>query len=211
MMNHTELLAALCQRLGDTEGARFDPDCLDSALRRALSQLSIHCPQVLRAEMSIVEDTQELSLAALEGFMQVLELFYPYETGAIDPPALRGCYQIWQNGAPLLRLRGRIFEAGTTLQVYYAARHQVSGLDGALSGSLPPDLEDALLLGAAGFAAEMRAAALLESFGSSNIDQTQLLSLGQRWQAEFASMLNQLGLQSEMPCGPLPIHAWTLE
>jgi len=93
--------------------------------------------------------------------------------------------------------------------VHYAAAHTIEGLDGASSTSLPEICEPALVNGAAGSAYALRAASLVESYGTRAEDAGRLMETSRLFMEHFDQMLKGLKLLQEFGFPPgFALDAW---
>jgi len=210
-MNQSEFHTRIQLFLQDPDSTRFSSALLDSALRQALNHFSLAVPRIHKTELMVIVDSSEYTLNTVSGLTQVLALWYPWCEGDLPTPPLQEWYLYWQSGVPVLRLRDRIFEEGTALKLFYAANHTIQGLDDAESSSIPEGLQETLALGAAGKAALMRAAHLVESVGSPASDRDQLFQLGQLWWQGFKARLSEFKRMSPAPTGPFDEFGWEIE
>ena len=210
-MDQSEFQNQMRLFLQDTDSTRYSSDLLDSSLRQALNHFSLAVPRVNKAELMVIIDSTEVTLNSLSTLTQVLALWYPWCDGDLPTPPLQDWYLYWQSGVPVLRLNERIFEEGTTLKLFYAANHTITGLDDAESTSVPEVMQEMLALGAAGKAAQLRAAHLVESYGSPASDRNQLLQLGQLWWEGFKARLTEFKRLSPAPTGPFDEFGWAVD
>jgi len=111
----------------------------------------------------------------------------------------------------VLELAGLRPFAGQQLGCVYSACHSLAGLDGQTQTSFPDGLAGVLLAGAAGHAAAMRAAALLESYGGRSGDPAALQAQAQTLLEEFRTRLAGLRIAPPGLPGLLPLLGWPLD
>ena len=113
-------------------------------------------------------------------------------------------------GVPTLHFFGDVIpQAGETLQVTYAAVNTIEGLDNAVSTTLPAVCEPALVNGAAACASALRAASLLEAYGSRPEESARLLETSRTGMEQFNHMLDGLKMLQEFGYPPgFALDAW---
>ncbi|MCD6476326.1 MAG: hypothetical protein J7K85_08735 [Anaerolineaceae bacterium] len=210
-MDRSEFHERILLFLHDSDSTRYDEDLLDSALRQSLNHFSLAVPMINRTELMVAADGYEYSLNTLTSLTQVLAIWYPWCDGDLPVKPLREWYLYWQNGTPVLRLQEKMFEEGTSMKLFYAACHTISGLDGAESTTLPEVSEETLALGAAGKAALIRASHLVESHGSPASDRDQLFQLGQLWWEGFKARLSEFKRMAPLPISHFDEYSWEME
>ncbi|MGE5596216.1 MAG: hypothetical protein ACM3S1_09300 [Hyphomicrobiales bacterium] len=145
-----ELRDRVRQDLHDTDSSAYRwPDSqLDRHIERALGEVSLAIPQELTATLATTSGSRELSLAALDGLLEVEAVEYP--VGHFPP-----CYVGFATWAATLTLHSATEPDGSDAKLYYTARHT---LDEAGS-SLPDELVDLVAMGAGAYAALEQAVA----------------------------------------------------
>jgi len=209
-------LEQVCQRtlqlLGDPQGAQYGSAMLEEAVRRALEALSRFSPRVESLQV-IVESGQARQILPLTGAWLVLDVQWRASGGVLRRG--RPWRVTWEGGQPVLEwLEEPYPQAGDVLLARCALGHTLEGLDGATqSTSRPADL-GLLAQGAAGYAAQMRAAQLTESYGSRASDLGQLFAWGeaqlQRFERQLAEEARRSGVEIPwaLPQGGWPCDRW---
>jgi len=196
--------------LNDPNGSRYSEDLLDEALREALSIFSTAFPVGMLVTFDVPQTANELSLAALQPVHQLIMLWYPFDEDDPDLAPLEDVHFYRPNGVPVVRWNGGQFEQGQAVQVYYSGTHTLAGLDDAEATTLPRSSEEAIRLGMAGFAAQARAAQLIEQHGALTSDQKALVDLSREWLAGFEKRCQKLRAAAFSPYGPLPQGGWKM-
>jgi len=127
----------------DPDGQRWSDAELDRHLQRAARELSLAVPLEAVAILTAPGASRDLSLASLEGLVEVEAVEYP--VGLFPPNYVP--FSLW--GDRLTLLGERVPAAGEGVRVYYTRLHT---LDATVS-TVPAALEDLLLTGAAAYAA----------------------------------------------------------
>jgi hypothetical protein len=166
-----EFRTRIAQALMDTGGAIYDSDLVLEALRQALNEYSGVLPQELETTITLVADGREISLAALSGLVNVLQVWWPYDSAAPGwpPNQVKGFRVWWDNGNPVLflhELAGAEPRQDDELRLWYSANQTIEGLDSATVTTVRPDHESLLVVGAAAYAAMARAEDLIETSGT---------------------------------------------
>ena len=144
-MDIVQLRARLRRDLRDEDPAqqRWSDAQLDRHLQRAARELSLAVPLEAVATLTAPGGSRDLSLASLEGLVEVEAVEYPL---GLFPPSYVP-FSLWGGGLTLLG--ERVPAAGEQVRVYYTRLHTLD----AITSTVPAALEDLLLTGAAAYAA----------------------------------------------------------
>ena len=184
MTTIADLRDALRIDLHDEDDERWQDAVLDRHLQRAARELAFVWPREQESGLRTTAGSRDLSLASLSGLVRVLAVEYPVGE---HPPAYA---QFSSFGGTLTLLVDQAPGDAEGVNVYWGGLHT---LDGSTS-TLPPVAEDAVVAGAAGYAAVEWA-----SFATNraNIGGPQAvedyLAWGERRLASFQSMLSRFG------------------
>lgn len=137
--------------LGDPASDRWDDDTLDRHIAHALSELSTACPRELTAGLATTPGSRELSLASIEGLLEVEAVEYPVDH---FPP----CYVRFATWEGSLTLHTATAPDGGDARLYCTAGHSLDDEGTTLTAVL----EDVLVLGAAAHAALELSSATIE-------------------------------------------------
>lgn len=191
-MDLSECHTRLQGLLGDT-GTRYSSALLDEAVRWALNAYSAAHPQIKTGVITAAGPGREQSLAALPDLLTVLEVVFPYQSDAPVLPVQRQWYFYTRDGGNWLYLGGMLTPAaGDQMQVAYAARHTLQGLDAAVLTSVPAEHELLFLRGAAGQAASLRSLHMVEAYGRKTTEPDKLQVWAGAALDEFRRELNVL-------------------
>ena len=211
MTNIASLVARVRQLLNDPELKRFSDDVLTCAIRQALELIDVRLPQTVTTAITIASSGRDQTLDDLTGCLYLVSVVYPFPSPADRElePETHFTYRM-EGGIPTLHFHGDIIpQAGEVLQVQYATANAIEGLDGAASTTLPAVCEPALVNGAAACACSLRAASLLESYGSRPEESARLLETSRAGMEQFNHMLDGLKLLQEFGYPPgFPLDAW---
>jgi len=210
MTKLTSLAARVRLLLNDPDAVRFSDSLITSAIRQALELIDIRLPQVLTEEITAGAFSRDLQLTGVTGCLYLVKLIVNSpDTSRKLEPGTHFLYQV-ESGIPTLHFLGNFIpQAGMVLQVHYAAAHTIEGLDGASSTSLPEICEPALVNGAAGSAYALRAASLVESYGTRAEDAGRLMETSRLFMEHFDQMLKGLKLLQEFGFPPgFALDAW---
>ncbi len=181
MSNLNELIIRVREILNDPSALRFSETVLEEGVRQAMQRINDRLPQVLETEVPVVESGRNQPLTGLSDPIYLISIAYPVsasETCELEPE-VQFSYRM-QAGQPIVHFLGSLVpQAGEKLSVSYAARHTLSGLEGALSTTLPDGVLTGLVNGAAGHACLLRAHALTEASGVKSSEVAQLLQIAQ--------------------------------
>jgi hypothetical protein len=182
----TNLVYRLRQVLKDSDSAAYR--WIDEELRRhllqAIDELSQVLPDEQRTALTTTPGSRDLSLAALYGLLDIEAIEYP---AGLFPPA----YVQFQTWGETLTLLSPGAPAGSEpVNVYWNRRHEVE----LRASTLPPEAEEAVIIGAAGHAAEAWSAFATNRAnvaGTIAVDNYRELALF--WRGRFQELLRRYG------------------
>ncbi|OAI39879.1 hypothetical protein AYO38_06810 [bacterium SCGC AG-212-C10] len=166
--------------LHDTDAGnyRWTDSQLDRHIERALSDLSLAAPQEKTATIATMGGSRDISLSSLAGLLEVEAVEYP--VGEFPPSLVE--YSRW---ASTLTLNVETLPSGGNAKLFYTARHTLDG-----SGStVQPELEDALAIGAAAFAALELSSYTTDRVTTGADVARQYAAWGNAWQMAFRELL----------------------
>ena len=152
--------------LDDAAADRFGDDLLEAAARLALQGIDAQLPNILSLAHTVVTAGRDQSITSMAACLYLMDLFV--QRAAEDPP-LSGVEYSSTLRTDTLQIHfsgSHIPQTGEILQLTYAARHTLSGLDLAVSTTLPDALAPALDYGTAAHACLIRAASLAEAYAA---------------------------------------------
>lgn len=164
--------------LHDPNGDRWDDDAINRHIARALSDIDRAIPYEQTATLATTPGDRDLSLATLDGLVEVEAVEYP--AGEYPPEYV--AFSRWQD---TLTVQGEVTPAGDDARVYYTRTHTLD----ALGSTLPRYLEDVLATGAAAYAAFEQAAATSDALAVSGEAPRDFASLGRAWMTAFRQLL----------------------
>ena len=193
------------QVLDDAAASRFSDDLLESAVRQALARIDESMPLVSNAELEVVTGGRDQALADMENCLYLIDL----HTENAPDGELEYVYTL-QGGTIQLHFSGVYTpQAGEILTLTVAGRNTLSGLDGALTTSLPESAAAALEFGAAGFACLLRAAVVAEAYGARPGESARLVEQSRLWLEQCANALQALKNLQEFGFPPgFKLDAW---
>ncbi len=169
--------------LHDTDAGtyRWTDTQLDRHIEHALSDVDLAMPREQSATIATTPGSRDISLASLTGLMDVEAVEYP--VGSYPPSYARTSR--WDSNLTLLVDSE---PTGEDAKVFYTAKHVLDG-----SGStVPVALEDALAMGAAGYAAMELSNYAIDTLttGGADVDR-DYAAWGQAWLTAFRQLLGQ--------------------
>ncbi|HEX9596946.1 MAG TPA: hypothetical protein VF982_08725, partial [Anaerolineales bacterium] len=94
--------------LMDTANAIWDTGTIDEALRQSLDEYNGVFPLTMETVISLPGDGREIALNSLAGLIEVLEVWWPYDSDASSetwpPNKVRGFRLWWDDAQPVLFL-----------------------------------------------------------------------------------------------------------
>ena len=138
-----DLRDALRIELHDEDEERWQDDVLDRHLQRAARELAFVWPREQKTTLSTTSGSRDLSLSSLSDLVRILAVEYPVGQ---YPPAY---VQFSRFGDTLTLLVEQTPGDGEDVAVYWGSLHALD----SMTSTLPPAAEDAVITGAAAFAA----------------------------------------------------------
>ena len=185
--------------LQDTGNAIWDADTIDEALKQALDQYNGVNPLHMETVITLPGDGREIALSGITGLLDVLDVWWPYDSDASDetwpPNRVRGWRLWWDDAQPLLFMEVADSSQPQTdeeMRIWYTKRQTIQDLDSASTTTLRGDHESLIILGAAGHAAMSRTVDLVEVSGTDLYQVSILGTWGQRKIREFTAALRRL-------------------
>jgi hypothetical protein len=162
----TDYRTQVLSLVGDPLVTRFTNDQVDEALRLALLEYSTVYPQLLNSIFTVSTAGKDQVMTGVQNLKNVLRVQFPYEDD--DSLYFAATYFYYSQGSPALYFASQNYpQVGDQFKVYYSANHTIQNLDAAAATTLPNAHDSILVEGAAGFASQIRAAQMAESFASS--------------------------------------------
>jgi hypothetical protein len=179
-MQLSQIIARLREVLADPAALRYSDAHLEEAIRQAMQEIDNRLPRVVETSMTVANDGRDQPLSGLDDPIYLLSIRYTSSSGSLElEPEVQFSYHM-SAGQPLVHFIGSLVpRMGDTLSVSYAACHTLSGLDSAITTTLPDGLQTALVNGAAGHACLQRVHALHGTTGAKPGEVGQLLQIAQ--------------------------------
>jgi hypothetical protein len=189
----SDLITAVEKELQDTANAFRSDAELTEHLRRALRALNQVAPQRALSLLHTTMNVLEYDLAAIAGFMEITDVWYPWN--AADPawPPSRPAWSLLDGHT--LRLEVAAAPVGDdtdNARLFYTLPNTLSGLDAATTTTLDAQGEQALILGAAAYAVEQRAQRLANAVTATAETPRHYAAWARQMAANFAALLEGL-------------------
>jgi len=211
MTELTSLAARLRQNLNDPDEKRYSEGMLTCAIRQALELIDLQLPQTAVTDVIVEIGGRDQPLNDLTGCLYLVRLVLSAAASGSRElePETHFSYQM-NAGIPTLHFFGEyIPQRGAAFQVHYAAANTIEGLDDSVSTSLPAICEPALVNGAVSQAYSLRAASLMETYGSRPEEAARLLEASRAAREHFEQMLTGLKVLQEFGYPPgFALDAW---
>jgi hypothetical protein len=185
--------------LMDTGNAIWDAATIDEGLLQALDAYNGFNPLHMETVITLPGDGREIALSGITGLMDVLDSWWPYDSGASSetwpPNRVRGWRLWWDDAQPLLFLEiedGSQPQTDDEIRIWYTKRQTIQDLDSADLTTLRGDHESLIILGGVGHAAMSRTIDLVETGGTDLYQVSILGTWGQRKIREFTTALRKL-------------------
>lgn len=187
MTTLTDIRTRLRTELQDPGADRWSDAELDWHITHALGELTLAIPLEARATIATAAGSRDIDLSVLAGLIAVEAVEYPLGE---FPPQYTG-YGTWGS---TLTLQTPAAPDGGDAGIFYSARHVLDD-DGS---TLPPHLEDVLILGAAASAGLGRASGTVESLNLNSRTTEEHLALARARQTAFQQLLRVYGRGGRM-------------
>ncbi len=204
MTNLEEIKDRALEALGDPNGTRYSAAQLEEAIRLALEEYSRALPQVREAAITVTTAGSSQEISGVDRLLTVIEVVYPYDPAAANPEPCETWYAYSKDGSSWLLFEDRAPQVGELICVRCAAGHTLAGLDGAALTSLPNADEGLLVQAAAGHAAVMRSAGMVQAYGKRN-PQDEIQQLGK---LRLELFRKQLDARKDTGLSGLPARPW---
>ncbi|MBC7262114.1 MAG: hypothetical protein H5T63_08875 [Chloroflexi bacterium] len=178
--------------LADTSYSDWAADDLDAAIRMALDELSLSLPAVADTVIEAVDDQREYDLSAVDGLVDVIEVWYPYLADDEDYSSARPVSFRMLDRFTLYLGCADNPDASYDLRIFYTTRHTLEGLDSATATTLSADEKAALVVGAAGYAAIAKARELMNQVTMGTDVPRALQQWGEQRLAEFSRRVHRM-------------------
>ena len=194
MTNLTAINTRVRALLDDSQALRFSDSLLEAALGQALEELEQRAPCVSMVTHTVTTAGRDQSLPGLSGCRYIIGVTVPLADGSsrqLEPET--SFTYLLANGVPTLHFLGsRVPEIGDQLLIQYAAGYDIAGYRGALTTTLPVEMESPLINGTAGRACFLRAGSLIESYGGRGSESSRWMETGRELLNAFERALNTL-------------------
>ena len=203
--------------LMDTANAIWDTGTIDEAIRQCLDEYNAVFPLTMETVIELPGDGREIALNALAGLIEVLEVWWPYDSDAVaetwPPNKVRGFRLWWDDARPVLFLDiagGGQPQQDDEMRIWYAKRQTIQDLDSAAVTTIMTDHESSLVKGAAAHCALSRTVDLIEVAGADLYAIGLLGTWGRAKEREWYTFLEALRKKSARRGAPWG-QGWRLD
>jgi hypothetical protein len=190
--------------LEDPTNKRFDNATIEEGVRLALDLLDQHQPNIAVCTLTLSSGGRDQPVSCLGGCMYLVAVALDRSgSGSRELEPESAFSYAFRDGVPMLHFSGKIIpRSGDVLRITYAASHRLSGLDAAVTTTLPDAAVSALVNGAAAQACLLRAGLLAETYGARPEETVRLLELSRLLLERFEQGLSQLKTLQEFGFPP---------
>ena len=189
--------------LMDTANAIWDTGTIDESIRQCLDEYNAVFPLNMETVIVLPGDGREIALNSLAGLIEVLEVWWPYDSDASSetwpPNKVRGFRLWWDDAQPVLFLdvlSGDQPQQDDEMRIWYSKRQTIQDLDSAAVTTIMLDHESNLVKGAAGHCALSRTVDLIEVAGTDLYAIGLLGTWGRAKEREWYTFLEALRKKS---------------
>ena len=198
----TTLRTRVLQFLLSSGLSAWNSETIDEMLRQALAEYSDVFPRQVETVITCPAAGREIALSALTELVNVLDVWWPYDSTADQWPPNRvaGFRLDWDDGQPLLTLTctaGPEPQANDEVRLWYTTPHHLDGLDGAAGTTILLQHESLIVYGAAAYTALAQLSALVAAgTPPAGISSAATAAAATRWaescQAKYQGLLDRL-------------------
>jgi hypothetical protein len=199
--------------LRDTSNYAYSTATLDENIRLVIAEFSSRYPQEKDTVIILPGDGREIALDSLTGLIQVMEVWYPYDSTASTetwpPNKIPGFSLRWDDGRPVLfldQLNGLQPQQDDEMRVFYTAKHTLDGLDSASGTTLPDMADHIIVIGATAYSAFGQIAERSDSFNNKTLER-----LGNAWMREYRILLEDFKAYHYSTRTPPWTGGWSLD
>jgi hypothetical protein len=186
--------------LDDPTLTRYTNDSVDVALRMALQTFSQYKP--VTRTYTITADGERIIVVSTDLVPNKIYKVVRIETDPDDNEDLP-FYAYRHDEQVSIEIPGRIIDADETLDLYYYVDQTIDTLDGASGTTVTDDWDEVLAMGAAGYAAMIRANSRSESINMQPNVAKQLRDLANDYLSKFNDSLINIGSTfATLPAAP---------
>ena len=175
--------------LQDSGNAIWTTNQLDEAIMRAIEEYSTIDPYETNTSLTLAAAGREVDISSVTGRIRITRAWWPYTSTDPEYPPNWCTFEEWND--VLFLDTGSEPASGDKVRVWYTTIHTLNGLAAATATTLPTTAHQAIIIGAAGFAAQQRAMELAETL---NVDRDVVKKLA-AWGAEhlghFSALLDR--------------------
>jgi hypothetical protein len=214
-MPSSETLSTLRARvensLQDAANAKWTAEQIDEAITQALQQYSHITPAETVGTIALVAAGREISLSTLTGYLDVLRVWWDYDSSdPAFPPNWRD-FEVWPGD--LLYINDPTEpQSGDVVRVWYTKPHTLNGLSAATATTFPVSHERIIIQGAVALALIARSSGRSEKVNVDSKATSNLLAIATASLHEFNAALNRIAAAaapnpSGVAPGP-PLDRW---
>jgi len=190
MSNLAALVDLVEADLKDTANATWSAAEIEQHLRRALNDYSVVNPAHDNDVLAVATNTREISLSALTGLTDVVDVWYPYDESDPQYPAKRPAWDmIDQDTIFLLVTENPTGDATDKMRLFYTKPQTIEDLDAAAATTVPLADEYILVIGATAYAMQQLARQSIGTVTVSGWTPKQLTDWAWARQLDFRAKL----------------------
>lgn len=179
---------AILALLDDASKVRYTDNQVDQAIRQTLVEYSQAHPLVATYNADGY-DTYRFELPVEFQPMAIMDVQLHDET--VNPPVSLLFAAFCQDSQWILETKDYLVSADETVDIVYSTTHLIDGLDDGDTTTIPAEDESAVQMGAAGYAALMRAVSRSETVNLQPGVQKALLDLSTAFLASFREAIHK--------------------
>lgn len=170
--------------LQDTGNAIWDAGDVDEAITQALDIYSRSNPQHKIGTVTVSTAGREQSISTLTGVLRVEKVWWDYDSTTPGYPPHWRQFEVWP-GSILYIDDDDAPAIGDVIRIWYTLKHAIEDLDSATATTVPDEDISYIVIGAAAFAARMRAAELAEQATVDDDVVDRLMSYAKEMESDY--------------------------
>jgi len=187
-----QFLTAIRTDLDDAGSATWSDTELTRGVRRALFDFSRIKPAEVIGTITLAADGREISLATLTGLVDVQRVWTDYTASDPDHPPEWVKFELWDDKTTLFINEDTEPQSGDVVRIFYTKWQTIKDLDSETATTVPTEDEELIILGACGYAAQIKARKAIAQINPADTTPAQWAEWSKARLSEFYDVLDDL-------------------